>query len=1072
MSERSESADERSVLNTDGPLVDALREKYHVPALLAVVAVMLYVRLIPYGKFIVDGEVLFSGNDAWYHLREVQYTVRNWPSTMPFDPWTYFPFGTSTGQFGTLYDQIVATVALIVGLGSPSEQLVAQTLLVAPAVFGALTAIPVYLIGKRLGGKPAGVVSAVVLMLLPGTFLQRTLVGVADHNGVEPLFQAFAVFALLVAFGIAEREKPVWELVADRDLDALRTPLVWSALAGVATALYMWVWPPGVLLVGVVGGFIVLKQVSDTVNGGSPEPIAFAGAVSMTVTGLLMLVQVDTIGFTATRFSLIQPGLAFAVAVGSVFVAFLARQWEQRDVDLRTFPVAVFGIVFVGLGVLAVVAPDAFGTIRTNLLRTVGFNAGAQTRTIAEARPFLDPQLLGGASAADQILNEYGLTLFIGVVAVGSILVRPLLRKGETREYAYVGGSLAVIALIFLAPGLLRAVAEPLDGAFGNVPVTSQLLGLVVVTALIVGATLLARYDAERLFVVVWAAFIASAAFTQIRFNYYLAVVVAVLTGFIVAEAVALLDLRSIGSADNAAGIGGWQVMILAVIVLLVFAPLAGLGAASGAAWERSERHNPGSITQWDDSLAWMQNNTPAEGNYGGAGNAEQLDYYGTYQEGEGNHDYPEGAYGVMSWWDYGHWITVQGERIPNANPFQQGATTAANFLLAPSEGDAQDVLSGMDDQHVGEGNQTRYVMVDYQMATPGQKFGAPIVFYDADNVSQQDFYYSIYQGDRQQGYRPVTTINEQRYYESMMVRLYQHHGSSVSPQPVVLDYEMTTVTNPNTGESVTIRTLPSGNGSQPIQRFQNMSAARQFVAEDGTAQIGGFSNIPSERVPALEHYRLVKASDSSARTQQGSGPAWVKTFERVDGATVEGSGAPANATVTARVEMNVPSQSSSFVYTQQAQTNENGEFTMTLPYSTTGYDEFGPQNGHTNVSVRANSSYTFSTGLTAADNGSIVAYSGTADVSEAQVLGEDDSATQVQLESQTLGNQSASEGTTDNQTATDNTTTTTSEDNTTVTNDTATNESAQSLSAPTTDATVASSDALAAEPTLASAHQ
>lgn len=1050
MSERSESADERSVLNTDGSLVDILREKYHVPALLAVVAVMLYVRLIPYGRFIVDGEVLFSGNDAWYHLREVQYTVRNWPSTIPFDPWTYFPFGTSTGQFGTLYDQLVATVALIIGLGSPSEALVAKTLLVAPAVFGALTAIPVYLIGKRLGGRFAGVVSAVVLMLLPGTFLQRTLVGVADHNGVEPLFQAFAVFALLVAFGIAEREKPVWELVSDRDLDDLRSPLLWSVLAGVATALYMWVWPPGVLLVGVVGGFIVLKQVSDTINGGSPEPIAFAGAVSMTVTGLLMLLQVDTIGFTATRFSLIQPGLAFAVALGSVFVAFLARQWESRDLSLALFPVAIFGLIFVGLGALAVVAPDAFGTIRTNLLRTVGFNAGAQTRTIAEARPFLDPALLGGASATDQILNEYGLTLFLGVVAVASILIRPLLRKGERREYAYVGVSFAVIALIFLAPGILSAVAEPLDGAFGNIPVTAQLLGLVVVTALIVGATLLARYDAERLFVVVWAAFITSAAFTQIRFNYYLAVVVAVLTGFLVAEAVSLLDISSTDTSDGM-DIGGWQVMILAVIALIVFAPLAGLGAASGAAWDRSQNHGPGSITQWDDSLTWMQNNTPAEGNYDGAGNAQQLDYYGTYQEGQGNHDYPEGAYGVMSWWDYGHWITVQGERIPTANPFQQGANTAANFLLAPSEGDAQDVLAGMDDQQTDEGNQTRYVMVDYQMATPGQKFGAPIVFYDADNVSQSDFYYTLYQGNQQQGYQGVSTINEQRYYDSMMVRLYQYHGSAVSPQPVVLDYEMQTVTNPNTGESLNIRTLPSGNESA-VKQFQNMSAARQFVAEDGTAQIGGLGNIPSERVPALEHYRLVKASESSVQTQQGGGPAWVKTFERVDGATVEGSGAPANATVTARVQMNVSSQDSTFVYTQQAQTNENGEFTMTLPYSTSEYDEFGPDNGHTNVSVRANSSYSFSTGLTAADNGSIVAYSGSADITEAQVLGEDDAATQVQLEEQVLGNQNQNQNATANETA-PNDATTTDDGNETVTDNSTTGNATESLSAsPTAD--------------------
>ncbi|MFC6726563.1 STT3 domain-containing protein, partial [Halobium palmae] len=137
--------------------------------MVAIVAVMLWIRLLSYDRFVRNGEVLFSGNDAWYHLREVQYTVRHWPQTMPFDPWTYFPFGTSTGQFGTLYDQLVATAALLVGLGSPSSTLVSKTLLVAPAVFGALTAIPVYFLGKRLGGRVAGLFGALILMLLPGT---------------------------------------------------------------------------------------------------------------------------------------------------------------------------------------------------------------------------------------------------------------------------------------------------------------------------------------------------------------------------------------------------------------------------------------------------------------------------------------------------------------------------------------------------------------------------------------------------------------------------------------------------------------------------------------------------------------------------------------------------------------------------------------------------------------------------------------------------------------------------------------------------------------------------------------
>src|SRR6056297_2358439 len=231
--ERREDYDTPSVL-------ERFEDCYHAPALLVVMVAMLAIRLQSYSRFIRDGEVFFSGNDAWYHLREVNYTVRHWPFTIPFDPWTNFPYGTSVGQFGTLYDQLIATAALVVGLGDPSTELVAKTLLVAPAVFGALVAIPTYLVGKRLGGRPGGLFAVVVLALFPGTFLRRGLVGFADHNIAEPFFQTFAVFAMMIALTVAEREKPVYELLADRDFGALRAPLIYSALAGVATAFYLW----------------------------------------------------------------------------------------------------------------------------------------------------------------------------------------------------------------------------------------------------------------------------------------------------------------------------------------------------------------------------------------------------------------------------------------------------------------------------------------------------------------------------------------------------------------------------------------------------------------------------------------------------------------------------------------------------------------------------------------------------------------------------------------------------------------------------------------------------------------
>jgi len=87
-----------------------------------------------------------------------------------------------------------------------------------------------------------------------------------------------------------------------------------------------------------------------------------------------------------------------------------------------------------------------------------------------------------------------------------------------------------------------------------------------------------------------------------------------------------------------------------------------------------------------------MRNNTPDPG----------LDFDAIYDRppsGE-TFQYPDTAYGVMSWWDYGHVITYFGHRIPNANPFQAGigggtnhAPGASTFFTAQSEEAADEVI-------------------------------------------------------------------------------------------------------------------------------------------------------------------------------------------------------------------------------------------------------------------------------------------------------------------------------------------------------------------------------------------
>ncbi|NHN58908.1 MULTISPECIES: oligosaccharyl transferase, archaeosortase A system-associated [Halorussus] len=955
MSQQTEQVEDST--DTAESVLDSFEDWYHVPVLAAAIAFMLWVRLQSYGQFIRDGEVYFAGNDAWYHLRQVQYTVHNWPATMPFDPWTYFPFGTSVGQFGTLYDQLVATAALVVGLGDPSSTLVAKTLLVAPAVFGALIAIPTYLVGKRLGGRPGGLFGVVVLALFPGTFLRRGLVGFADHNIAEPLFQTFAVLAMMVALTVGERERPVYELVADRDIEALRAPLVYSALAGVATALYIWTWPPGVLLVGIFGVFFGLKLTADYVRGVSPDHLGFVGAVSMAVAGLLLLVPLGTLNPSPTKFSPLQPLLAFAVAVGCVFMAWLAREWDARDLGTALYPATVGGIILAITGFVYLALPSLFNLIRNNVLRVIGFGTNAATRTIAEAQPFLSqtyPQY--GIAWYDVIIQEYGLMLFTAAVAAVWMIWNTY-RNDDHR--------------------------------------------------------------AELLLVLVWAAFITAAAFTQVRFNYYLAVPVAVLNAYLLKQ---ILSVANLTDRESLTNVEGYQVLAIVFVVLLIVPVLvtpASLGTSGAPNIDQtrtameSGQTRPGAITEWDGSLDWMANNTPAEGDYGNANNAGELDYYGTYRQNDGDFDYPEGAYGVMSWWDYGHWITVEGERIPDANPFQEGATTAANYLLSQSERQANDVLETLGNDSAEE---TRYVMVDWKMVEPTAKFSAPTVF--KDDASRWDYYTRVYTGLNQQSQsqpRVLFRMKDQAYYETMASRLYNYHGSRVEPSPVVIDYDRISGANPD----VFAQTPQSPNASV-IRRFDTMQQARQFVANDSTAQIGGVGPFPSEPIPALEHYRVVKQSQSSAtnssqyartlrtemRLLQRAGvnpqalfrtsPSWVKTFERVPGATVTGS-APANTTVTASVRLSPTGQNGSFTYTQQAETGQDGQFTMTLPYSTTGYDEWGTEEGYTNVSVRAAGPYQFTTPRTV-ESGNLTYHNATAPVTEGQVIGESEQNVTVEL--------------------------------------------------------------------------
>lgn len=865
--------------------IELLHRWYQVPVLLVLMGYMFWVRFIPFERLIRDGDYFFIGNDAFYHFRTTNYVVENWPFTMPYDPWTHYPYGTQVGQFGTIFDQLIATVALVIGLGDPSSYQVAVVFILAPGIIGTLCAIPTYLLGKRLGGRLSGLFAVAVLAFLPGMFLNRTIVGFTDHHALEIFTQLLAVLTTMVAVYVAGANKPVYEQFVERDWSDLRGTIAWSVLSGVLIAFYIWTWPPGIVLVGILGIFYFLILNIKLVTGQSPEHIAIVATLSLGTTAVLTLLTVESfeVGGT-TSLSFLQPILAGGVGIGSAVMAWIAREWERRDLDPIGYPAAISGIGVVGLIFLYFVLPGLVDTLWTNVLRTMALGQSDTALTIGEAQSTVNQP--SGLSA--YMFGNYGFTYMTGIIAFGWVALRTY---------------------------------------------TSR------------------QHRVERFLFLVWAFIIFMMAMTQVRFNYYLAVVIAVLNGWLfgmILQSINFPSLIEIGR-DAKGSIGSYQVLIVFMLFAVILVPLiAPVGPITAV--NQAERSGPGSVTVWSESTSWLSENTPYPGTYGDANNP--MEYYGAY-EPTNDFNYDEGVYGVISWWDYGHWITVLGERIPHSNPFQQGARTSSAYLLADNETRANLILDALptvnspytysneelaervNDQSPDEAaERIRYVMIDDEMAA--EKFPAVATFTGPGPRA-------YIEADRYKVGEQNATLESvgSRYDQTMLTKLYRDDANGMSHYRLVHETNQYTLI----GSSLDVR------GRQSQTRIFN------------SFRIGGWEE------QAAQIQRQVQASNRQGQALRiGQGQyvynaqlsASVKTFERVEGAVIKGE-SNSTSPITIFTELQVTNTNRTFQYFQRVEPNEDGSFQVTVPYATGEY--LGVEEGYTETNIRANGNYSVFSG-------------------------------------------------------------------------------------------------------------
>ncbi|HWQ66364.1 MAG TPA: oligosaccharyl transferase, archaeosortase A system-associated [Methanospirillum sp.] len=420
------------------------------------------------------------------------------------------------------------------------------------------------------------------------------------------------------------------------------------------------------------------------------------------------------------------------------------------------------------------------------------------------------------------------------------------------------------------------------------------------------------RYNPVVVCALIWGVVILLSTILHLRYEYYAAVVVILFTGYVLSVFYDQIQEYFVVGKTSVKQKKGKQESVPSKNINRDLIPLVSIGLiilvitilSTQITWSvATEQLKIISMSDdWADSLVWMNQNSPEPG----------IDYLKIYDKQ--GFSYPDSAYGVLSWWDYGHWITYLAKRIPISSPFQNNVQEVAKFLIATDERDA-DLIA----------NQTgaRYIISDFSMIT--SKFPA-LPLWAVGKQAAERFQVSYYQASRNNPnqYDPVLTLKPD-YFNTMIARLHIFDGSETNGTGANL------VTY--TDMTMNGRVIPTVSKISPLTPEQTTEALSKAKIPS-TDIISTQYTRPVSTVTALHHYRLIYESPTTIAADEYQQIHDVKIFERVAGYTIAGTGT---------IELPLTTNAGrAFTYRQES---SDGKFVV--PYSTkrdgTGIKATGP---------------------------------------------------------------------------------------------------------------------------------
>lgn len=384
----------------------------------------------------VGGQVRFTETDAYYHMRLVDNMSHHLPWRITFDPYSHYPYGTRV-PWPPFFDWMIAGIAWVLGLGSPSQHTLEVVGAWLAPLLGAATVIPVYFVGKVLFNRWVGVLSGGLIAVLPGEFLAYSVLGCCDHHIAEALFATLTMLFLILSLKSARQRQLTFSAIKRPIWISAGRPLLYSLLSGLFFGIYLLTWVGGLLLIFILFAYFVIQSIIGHLRGETNDYLLIVAMPMLLVGGAISLHFLAGL-WTGRWFALSLP----VVILTPVVLVMLSRFLARRRLSRIYYPLMVVALGLAGLAVLWVISPSLFKSLSWAFSYVLPHRAALD---IWEMQPLLFPF---GEFSLSGAWSRFTTAFFLSLVSLG-ILIYSLVRQGNAEKTLLLVWSLLILFAVF-----------------------------------------------------------------------------------------------------------------------------------------------------------------------------------------------------------------------------------------------------------------------------------------------------------------------------------------------------------------------------------------------------------------------------------------------------------------------------------------------------------------------------------------------------------------------------------------------------------------------------------------------